>query len=592
MRIIVIRKREDLKDCDLALIDSEDVDLLREARKHSKFVVFLGKKLGGTEIFSKIDNLISEYEMFKSILEQIIHPIIIFDVNGVLYTNPKAKEYFGSELSKIEVLLDFLYPYTREKALEKIHKVLRGMKVEPSEELFVMPDGRKLWFESNFSLLNFKGKEAILLTLRDITEKKKFEEKLEESNKRYKEFFDNSLDIIAVTDLKGNFVEVNKAFEDAFGYTKEEVKGKNFAEVLKLGKEVAEEIFKSYNKAFREKRDLIGLVFEVKRRDGREIIVEGNIRLIREGSNVLGFIGNYRDVTDRIKLEKKLKESEERYRKIFENSPSLIALVDKSGIFIEANQAMVESIGENPVGKSHYDLFSKEVAERRINNMKKAIEEDKIISFQDEREGGFFFNQYIPIELEGKKHCLIIAQEITELLRLNNLLRGIALIGETLAIVRDREKLKESVEKILSDYSAKISEKPEGIYFPITYGEKNYGYLCVKSAGEEERRLLKTLADDLALVFKSIEDEERKQELYERLSENIRTIAYLIDGIRNPLAVMLAYVEMLIEDEKAKERVFQQIDRILRIMRELDVSWIRSEELTSSKMIQSNNYLN
>ncbi|MCS7131060.1 MAG: PAS domain S-box protein, partial [Archaeoglobaceae archaeon] len=97
MSIIVIKKREDIKDCDLAIVDSEDIELLREAKKHSKLVVFLGEK------------------------------------------------------------------------------------VEATEELFIMPDGRKLWFESNAITLNLGEKQAILLTLRDVTEKVKLEKKLKES---------------------------------------------------------------------------------------------------------------------------------------------------------------------------------------------------------------------------------------------------------------------------------------------------------------------------------------------------------------------------------------------------------------------------
>jgi len=50
-------------------------------------------------------------------------------------------------------------------------------------------------------------------------------------------------------------------------------------------------------------------------------------------------------------MERKLKESEERYRSVFTHAPVLIAILDKDGRFVEANPAMVKSIGENPVGK-------------------------------------------------------------------------------------------------------------------------------------------------------------------------------------------------------------------------------------------------
>ncbi|MEM0330795.1 MAG: PAS domain S-box protein [Archaeoglobaceae archaeon] len=591
MRIVVIRNKDDVKECDIAIIDSQDPEVLSEAKKRCKFVFLLGEKVERTEIPAKVEDFISEFELFKTIVDRLPEPVVIHDTQKILYANPKAISYIGQEGLKLN-LASYIHPDYRSLAFERMQKVLNGEKVEPAEELFILPDGREVWVETNPTFVRFKGKPAILLILRDVTEKKRIEKKLEESSRKYKEFFDYSFDIIVVTDLRGNFVEVNQAFEFAFGYTNEEVKGRNFAEVLRLEKNVAEEIFRSYNLAFRERKDLRGLVFEVKRKDGRKIVVEGNIRLLWEKGKVVGFISNYRDITERIRLEKKLRESEERYRKIFENSPALIALLNEDGIFIEANQAMIRSIGMNPVGKSHYDLFPREVAERRSSYLKMAIEENKMVVFQDERENRFFFNQYIPIELEGKKHCLIISQEITEILKLNELLREVIEVHEAINKIKDPEMLIAKVEEILSGYSAKISDTPEGLCFPITYANKTYGYLCVKTAGEEEIKILKGLAESLAFVFKSIEDDKRKEELYKRLVENIHTIAYLVDGIRNPLAVMLAYVDMLIEDERVRERVFQQAERILKVMRELDVSWIKSEELKKSVAGANSNNIN
>jgi len=711
--IIVIRNREDVKDCDVAILDCEDPELLRLAREHSQIVLFLGKKIGKADVFNKISTVISDWEIFRTIVEQSPDPIVIFDSKGVLYANPKAYEYAGAEASKIKRILDLVLPEFRELALERMKKIIGGEKVEPIELPAVMPDGRIFWFESKLSLINFGGRPAFLMILRDVTQKRRAEENLEKTSKRYREFFDNSLDIIVVTDIKGNFLEVNRAFEETFGLKSEEVKGKHFAEVLGIEKEVAEEIFRSYNRAFREKRDLKGLVFEVKRRDGGRIVVEGNVRLLWEGGKVVGFVGNFRDITDRIRLqeklreseekyrsifnfapvaiivwdeeirvvdwnkkaeeifgwkkeevlgksflefliprsemgqlnvlieeitegkifthsiihnrtkdgktiacewfnitymnnsgkkylisiaqdvtqrieiEKKLKESEERYRKIFEHSPTLIALLDENGTIIEANPAMIDSIGVDPVGKTIFDLFSKEVAERRFYEMKRACEEGKPITIQDERDGKCYINHYVPLRLEGKNQCLIIAQDITELVKLNKFLMQIVQVAETLAKVKDRKELVERIEEILSDYGVEISEIPKGVYFDISHEGKHYGYLCARNIGEREVELLRIFAEDLGFVLKSLEDEKRREELYQRLVENIQTIAYLVDGIRNPLAVMLAYAELLINDEVAKERVFQQVDRIVKIMRELDISWIKSEELAGRKVVRT-----
>jgi len=520
-----------------------------------------------------------EQELYRIIVERLPEAIVIHDGEKILYANPTALKFIGEKGLSLRIP-EFIHPNFRPIAMERIKTVLSEGKVEPYDELFILPNGRKVWVETNPSLITFRGKPAVLLILRDRTEKIKAE-------KKYKEFFDNSLDIIVVTDIKGNFLEVNRAFEETFGLKSEEVKGKHFAEVLGIEKEVAEEIFRSYNRAFREKRDLKGLVFEVKRRDGGRIVVEGNVRLLWEGGKVVGFVGNFRDITDRIRLQEKLRESEEKYRKIFEHSPTPIALVNEISVFIEANPAMAKSIGKDPIGKSHYELFPKEVAERRGENIRKVIEKNEPIVFQDERDGRHFINYYIPIELEGRRLCLVISQEITELLRLNKLLREIIEVNKAMARARDRDELIKKVEEILSEYSAKIADLPQESCFSISHDGRNYGYLCVKYSGEEERVLLETLAKDIAFALKAIEDEKERERLLSRLIENVKTFAFLVDRIRNPLAVISGLAETLIEKEEVRGKILQQVERIVEIVEKLDVSWKETEKFIGSTELLS-----
>jgi PAS domain S-box-containing protein len=568
LTIIVIRSRDDVKDCDIAILETEDEELLQEARRRSKYILISGEKAQDkAEIFSFLSN----FELFRSIVERSPDPIVVHDTERILYANPRTKEISGSEGLKLRIA-DFIHPSFRQLAFQRMQRVLRGDRVGPAEELFILPYDREVWVETNPSLIEFKGRPAILLIMRDLTERKRVKEK-------YREFFGNSLDIIAITDLEGKFVEVNRAFEEVFGYRREEVLGRNYAELLKLDKETAEKIFRDYNTAFREKRDLRGILFEVKGKDGKRIVVEGNVRLLWEGKKVIGFVGNFRDVTERIELEEKLRESEEKYRKIFENSPVSIALANENGVFIEANPAMVKSIGADPAGKNFYEIFSKEVAERRHENLRKAIERNELVVINDEREGRNFINYYVPLELGGRGHCLIISQEITELLRLNKLLKLMVEANEAVARIRDREKLVRRIEEILSDYSAKVSDEPGEFCFKLSYGGREYGYLCVRVEREEEKRLIQSLAENLAFALKAIEDEKRRKELYERLFENIRTLAYLADGIRNPLAAIRAYSETLVNDEVVREKIISQVERIVEIMRKLDVSWGESEKL-------------
>lgn len=512
-------------------------------------------------------------EVFRIIAECDPDAMIIYDGERVIYANSKAAEFLGKDFKR--EIRELMHPDYREALMERIKRALKGDETEPFEGLVLLPNGVEKWIEVTLKSVTIKDRPAVLICLRDLTDKK--------SAERYREFFDNSLDIIAVTDLQGRFVEVNRAFEETLGYSRDEVRGRNFAEFLGLNREMAESIFKAYNRAFREKRDLKGLILEAKRRDGRKIIFEGNIRLLWERGRIVGFVGNYRDVTEKLELQERLKESEERYKKIFEHSPILIALVDENGIFVEANQAMIKSIGVKPIGKSHHDLFSKEVADKRLQNIRKAIWENKPVVFQDEREGRIFINNYVPVELGGKRVCLVIAEEITRLQKLNKLLREIIEVNQAIARIRDKEMLIKKVEEILSDYSAKISDVPQEGCFSISYSGNDYGYLCVMYSGEEERTLLETLAKDIAFAIKTIEDEQKKLELLNRLMDNLKTFAFIVDRIRNPLAVISGLAETFVENEETRRKILQQVDRIVEIIQKIEMAWKKTENLTGTE---------
>jgi PAS domain S-box-containing protein len=172
----------------------------------------------------------------------------------------------------------------------------------------IRTNGKK-WVLKTVDFLRDEEGEIIggIEAFQDITDRVEMEEELRKSEAKYRDLFENSLDVIAVTDLKGEFIDVNRAFEEVLGYTRDEVIGESFRKVVG-SKENADFIFKKYNEAFKEGKDLYGLEAEIITKKGKRVFVEGNIRLIRENGKIVAFQGNFRDITDRKKLEKSLSE--------------------------------------------------------------------------------------------------------------------------------------------------------------------------------------------------------------------------------------------------------------------------------------------
>ena len=129
-----------------------------------------------------------------------------------------------------------------------------------------------------------------------ISERKRAEEALRESEERYRELFENARDAIYVHDLEGRYTSINRAAETLSGYTREEILGRNFAEFV-----AHEHIGRACDclLAKLEKEGETTYEVEVIAKDGRRVPVEVSSRAIYENGKLVGVQGTARDITER-----------------------------------------------------------------------------------------------------------------------------------------------------------------------------------------------------------------------------------------------------------------------------------------------------
>ncbi len=139
-------------------------------------------------------------------------------------------------------------------------------------------------------------------------ERKSAELALQVSEEQYRTLFENSLDTMFTVDLKGNFTSLNQAGESLTGYPRRKLIGKNYRDYV--SPEVADLIFSSYNTLYRTGKPLSGIRYSFTGNDGRERTVEGYVTLQKRGDVVVGFQGTLKDITDRLKLEQQLIQSQ------------------------------------------------------------------------------------------------------------------------------------------------------------------------------------------------------------------------------------------------------------------------------------------
>jgi diguanylate cyclase (GGDEF)-like protein/PAS domain S-box-containing protein len=148
----------------------------------------------------------------------------------------------------------------------------------------------------------------------EITGHKQTEEALRESEERYRTLVDNASDIVFRTDNTGHFTFVNPAALRIIGYEEEEIVGMHYPTLIHPDRR--DEAIKFFGRQFVKRIQNTYSEYPIIMKDGHVVWLGQNIQLIVEDGNVTGFQAVSRDITERKRLEKELRDSEERYREL------------------------------------------------------------------------------------------------------------------------------------------------------------------------------------------------------------------------------------------------------------------------------------
>ncbi|MFX0030784.1 MAG: PAS domain S-box protein, partial [Candidatus Hermodarchaeota archaeon] len=160
---------------------------------------------------------------------------------------------------------------------------------------------------------------------------------------KYKDLFEYSLDMIYVNDLKGNFLDANDIALERLGYKREDIPNLSFIDLvnkeeLMKALEVVKEI-KDTGKQSKHRQ------YKLKTKEGTFIYVETFAIPLRKNGRIYAVLGIADDITESKLAEQRLRDSEERYRILFEDSPFSIVLLDSGGNVIDFNPATEELLG-------------------------------------------------------------------------------------------------------------------------------------------------------------------------------------------------------------------------------------------------------
>jgi PAS domain S-box-containing protein len=242
---------------------------------------------------------------------------------------------------------------------EYTRRLLRDGSTRGLEYRLRTKDGDIVTIHLSAELLELSGEACMLATLVDLTERKRAEEALAESRKRYRGLVEKINDWVWEIDADGVYTYASPRALELLGYTPEEIVGKTPFDFMPPGE--AQRVRNAFQPIWLQRKPLELLENALVRKDGRLVTVEtSGMPMFAEDGSFLGYTGIDRDVTSRKRAEEALRESEQRYRRLVENlkGSHFVYRHDTTGMLTYVSESVTQVLGYTlDEGMSHYGKY-------------------------------------------------------------------------------------------------------------------------------------------------------------------------------------------------------------------------------------------
>ena len=578
----------------------------------------------------KAEEIIKESEeRYRTLIETSPNAILLINLEDkITFANKLSAQMFGYDNTEDLIGLtpvDIVSREDFEHVIEALNKILIEGSIRNLVFIAIKKDGTRFPVELSATLLYDKDDKprSLMGVIEDITERENVLDSLRENEEKFRQTFDQSNDGIILYDLKGNIIDVNHRVREQIGYSKSEMLSKTIHQLHPVteqedSKEAFEEI---------ESEGYVNYEINFKRKDGTIFPAEVSSRMfeVRGEKFVQGVI---RDITERKKAERELKESEEKFRQIFENAHDCIFLTSVNERLGTTNEFMeINDIACKLLNYSKEELLRMRSVD--ITAPEERAANTKIIQHIIKNGSGTFETRLItkdgiriPVELSShlfvfkdEKVILTIARDVSERKKaerdiqeseeryrklvetspdgilltdiggnilVSNLqiakMYGTSNIDEMISInyldlvvPEDRERASANLAKTLQEGTLEETEytfrSKDGSTFPIELRSAK----IVDNAG-----IPFAIVNVISDITERKETDKIKHEAFARIDKNIQDFDILVDRIRNPLMSIIGYAELA--DSFHSTVIIEEAEKINEITKQIDESWIESEE--------------
>jgi two-component system cell cycle sensor histidine kinase/response regulator CckA len=370
---------------------------------------------------------------------------------GKITRNVEWANMLGYELSEVESDVNFFFNLIHPDDQPTVKKVLQDHESGKSKFLEVehrmrTKDGNWKWILNLGRVVEWdaKGKPLRAAGVHlDVTERKKAEEELRESEERYRAVVENSYEGIIIVGEDYKFNYVNDTLCTMLGRKQKDIIGHDFREFL--DEESKSLVADHYLRRQRGEKVPSRYEFNVVRKNGDKRRVEISSTVVRDTKGKARTIAQLLDITERKKAEEALRESEERYRLIMDNSLDAILLTDPNGPILAANKAACEML----------QMTEKEICAAGRNGIVD-IEDPRVAELLEKRKrDGFARGELTMIRKDGSK----LPADMSSAIFYNS--KG---EPQTSMIIRDESERKQAeAEKLALETQLLQSQKMEAV---------------------------------------------------------------------------------------------------------------------------------
>jgi PAS domain S-box-containing protein len=301
-------------------------------------------------------------EEFRILAEQSPNMIFINKKGKVVYANAKCREVMGYKREEFYApdfnFLKLIASEDRELVKANVARHLKGKDVDPYESTILTKEGKKIEAIVNTKLISYRGENAILGIITDITERKRAEESLRESENKYRELIENLPQKIFIKDKNSVYVSCNENYALDLKIKPEEISGKTDYDFYP--RELAEKYRDDDKRIMR-----LGNTEEIEERyiqNGREFWVHTVKTPVKDGKGkYIGLLGIFWDITEHKQVEEVLRIERDRLETVTQNAGVGLAIISKDYRTLWANEVLKQMFGDVE-GKICYSTYNQRSA--------------------------------------------------------------------------------------------------------------------------------------------------------------------------------------------------------------------------------------